>query len=112
MGPGKVSRPDIVITRNVFDGKGADFSVGVGIGSPVGALLEIPEDLEVSILIKDERLDRRARTSRARFLHLVEGRTGTVRLGPCPECGRMGVYENGRVVHDPDFDLIEEVMES
>jgi len=108
-----VSRPDIVITGNVFDGEGADFSVGVGIGSPVGGpLLEIPGDLEVSILIKDERIDRRARTSRERFLHLVEGRTGTVRLGPCPKCGRMGVYEDGRVVHDPDFDLVEEVMES
>ena len=64
----------------------------------------------LSILIRDERIDRRARMSYSRFLNLVEGKTGVVRLGPCPKCGKMGVYEDDKVVHDTDFDLVEEVM--
>jgi len=96
-----VSIPNITIINNFFDGTGVHIP-----------LIELPEGLDVSILLKDERLDYRATLSKSRLLHFIQGKTGTVRIGPCPKCGKMGVYENGEVVHDPDFDLIEEVMET
>jgi hypothetical protein len=64
------------------------------------------------IVIMNERMDERAAMSAARFKSLTRGRCGLIRLGPCPDCGKMGVYHDGRVVHDPDFDAVEEVMES
>jgi hypothetical protein len=110
----EVHETSIVITGNSIDLSGAPNGTAISVGTET-AFLNLPDPSAlsgISILIKDERLDWRARLSFTRFINLTEGKTGLIRLGPCPECGKMGVYEDGKVVHDADFDLVEEVMES
>lgn len=78
-------------------------------------VLELPRELQdgVNVLIHGETFKRPAAIGPALLGSLVR-RTGTVRLGPCPECGSMCEYGPNSVLepHSVDECIVAQIMGS